>query len=122
MARKAARTNSPVISYGRGLSVVPGQTITLSNGQIIPLDDQNWADSGAWASVVSTRCLAISYDKPNRLLFVEFPPPKNKPAGQSVICEYTNVPEFVAKDFFNASSKGQFIHQRIDGVFTYRVV
>lgn len=121
MAKKAAKWASPVISYGRGLNVAPGQTVTLPNGQIVPLDDQNWVDSGQWAAVISTRMTAISYDKPNLLLFIEFPPPKNKPT-QSTICEYTNVPEFVAKDLFNASSKGQFLHQRIDGVFTYRVV
>lgn len=68
-------------------------------------DAQGWMDSGLWVEGDSSNVKGLSYDKKQQSLYVEF--------KSHAVYVYYNVPEQVAKDFFNASSLGVYLHQRI---------
>lgn len=97
------------ITYGQGAAVTPGQQVAPGAGAMTA--DQ-WAASGVYADVQSSNVMGISYDIKTQTLYVEFLGPKQARVNTSLY-EYYNVPEQVAKDMFNASSKGAFVHQRL---------
>ncbi len=75
-------------------------------------DSQEWIDSGGWADGVSSNVDSIAYDIQTKTLYVAF--------QNGGVYMYPVVPIRIARDMFNASSLGKFVHQRLVGHFGHR--
>lgn len=61
--------------------------------------------------VESSNVREIGYDPDTSILYVKFKPDS--------LYKYFDVPADVWEDFKSASSKGQFVHQRLKGTYQY---
>lgn len=61
--------------------------------------------------VASSTIVTIGYDEPSQTLEVEF-----KSGG---VYQYYNVPQGLADELMQASSKGQFLHYQIKNAYPY---
>lgn len=84
-------------------------------GGPVTLDIEEWLDSNVWLGVVSSTVAAIRYNAKTHNLMVEFIGGENKPSNQMYV--YRNVPRDVARDMYNSSSQGKFIHYRLKGKY-----
>ncbi len=112
------KTNKPpvTLTFGHGPKILPNQSLDfLAPGAFLPgtpLNSQTWAESGATVAVESSNVTAIRYDAANQLLYVGF---RNSPTY-----EYTDVPLQVAKDMYDCTSLGSYVHQRLTHHYAYR--
>ena len=63
------------------------------------------------APVSSTNIASIGYDENQMVLEIEF--------LNGRVYRYEGVPEYVFRNFLNASSKGRFFHSNIRNVYPY---
>ena len=66
-----------------------------------------WVKDNDWVGVKSSNVSAIKYDRVRKELYVSF-----NSGGSGY---YTGVPVLTARDMFNASSVGTFLHQKLKG-------
>ena len=71
----------------------------------------DWVNSGKWVRVKSSNVAGISYHRKKHALSVEF-------IGGAVYL-YRDVAVNVAREMFNASSVGKFVHRRLKGKYAY---
>ena len=108
------------ITYGDALKIDTVQPIIEHSDDLVLTERQvrvnsaMWIDSYSWVSVISSNVDSIAYNLKERDLYVRF-------KGGSTYC-YRQVPEQVAKDMFNCSSMGRFVHQRLKGEYGFRRV
>lgn len=70
--------------------------------------------SGRWVLVRSSNVKRIVYNRHSQELRVEF--------LNGSIYRYDGVPKRIAKDFYNASSMGRYVHYRLKGKYPYAMI
>lgn len=107
------------LTYGEGLKISPTQPVYDGSSQLpvsrtYRLTGPAWVEAFVWASVISSNVVSIAYNKKSKRLFVMF-------NGGSVYI-YSEVDSGTARDMFNCSSMGKFVHYRLKGKYPYRKV
>ena len=117
---KARNTPQKIsLTYGQGPKILPGQTVPDYVGPAY-LAANAWLEANVEIFVESSNVVGIRYDLDNLVLVVSFLPSKSSPSGS--VYEYTDVPPETARDMYNASSMGSFVHQRLKDRYPVRRV
>jgi hypothetical protein len=92
---------------GHLTSAVPGSRVDGRHG----LTAQSWVETGRWVNVKSSNVASIKYNIFDNSLTVMFL------SGSGY--KYQQVPIRTAKNMFDASSMGRFVHQRLKNVYPF---
>ena len=111
------------LSYGDAMRISPTQPILDAN-TLLPVSRTYritvavFVSSFAWISVISSNVSSIAYHKDKRLLYVQFRSSGRKASTYI----YSDVEEGAARDMFNCSSMGKFVHYRLKDRYPVRPV
>lgn len=99
----------------------PGESRVYKHQQSAP---QEWVDSGARVRVRSSNVLAIRYDKPNQILYVEFKKHlkgknKNTDGVAGKLYRYFGVHPLTAKSMYQSASMGKFVWYKLRDRYPY---
>lgn len=105
------------LTYGDALKIAPTQPVYDGTTQLpvsrnYRVDSTRFLKSFSWVYVVSSNVSAIAYDIKSKRLYVMFK------SGDVYL--YGEVDSSTARDMFNCSSMGQFVHRRLKGKYPFR--